>query len=405
MPTLILVRHGQSQWNLENRFTGWWDVDLTDKGVAEAKAAGALLAEKNVLPTRAFTSVQTARDPHAAPRARGLRPAVDPRGKGLAPQRTALWRADRARQGRDRREARRGTGARMAPQLRYPAASEIERWRQATIWRAMRAMPGHRLFPTTESLALTIARVLPYWQRDDHAGAGERGDGDRLGARQFAARAGQAPVGHFGRGDHRAGDSHRPADRLPVRRGDARRASAIISRMPDAMAGPDSNAGRAEGRHRHGQPVGLGDHEATPPRCSSELGVAHEARIVSAHRTPDRLHAFGKGAEGEGFSVIVAGAGGAAHLPGMIAALTALPVLGVPVRSRALSGLDSPPLDRPDARRRACGDARDRRGGRDATRACSPPRSWHSRTRRWRDGWPTGRAAQTASVAERPSDD
>ncbi len=72
-----------------------------------------------------------------------------------------------------------------------------------------------------------------------------------------------------------------------------------------------------------------------------ELGVAHEARIVSAHRTPDRLHAFGKGAAEEGFQVIIAGAGGAAHLPGMIAALTHLPVLGVPVKSKALNGLDS----------------------------------------------------------------
>jgi 2,3-bisphosphoglycerate-dependent phosphoglycerate mutase len=59
VPSLILVRHGQSQWNLENRFTGWWDVDLTDKGVAEATAAGALLAAKGLLPTRAFTSLQT----------------------------------------------------------------------------------------------------------------------------------------------------------------------------------------------------------------------------------------------------------------------------------------------------------------------------------------------------------
>lgn len=71
------------------------------------------------------------------------------------------------------------------------------------------------------------------------------------------------------------------------------------------------------------------------------LGVRYEARIVSAHRTPDRLHAFGKGAADEGFQVIVAGAGGAAHLPGMIASLTHLPVLGVPVQSKALSGLDS----------------------------------------------------------------
>ena len=72
-----------------------------------------------------------------------------------------------------------------------------------------------------------------------------------------------------------------------------------------------------------------------------ELEVAHEARIVSAHRTPDRMSAFAKGAEGEGFDVIIAGAGGAAHLPGMIAAMTHLPVLGVPVQSRALSGMDS----------------------------------------------------------------
>jgi 5-(carboxyamino)imidazole ribonucleotide mutase len=72
-----------------------------------------------------------------------------------------------------------------------------------------------------------------------------------------------------------------------------------------------------------------------------ELGLSHEARIVSAHRTPDRLHQFGRGAAAEGFKVIVAGAGGAAHLPGMIAALTHLPVLGVPVKSKALKGLDS----------------------------------------------------------------
>ena len=59
MPRLILVRHGQSQWNLENRFTGWWDVDLTEKGEAEARAAGELLKEKGILPTVAFTSLQT----------------------------------------------------------------------------------------------------------------------------------------------------------------------------------------------------------------------------------------------------------------------------------------------------------------------------------------------------------
>lgn len=72
-----------------------------------------------------------------------------------------------------------------------------------------------------------------------------------------------------------------------------------------------------------------------------DLAVPHEARIVSAHRTPERLFDFARGAAGEGFRVIIAGAGGAAHLPGMIAALTPLPVLGVPVRSKALRGLDS----------------------------------------------------------------
>jgi len=71
------------------------------------------------------------------------------------------------------------------------------------------------------------------------------------------------------------------------------------------------------------------------------LGVAHDDRIVSAHRTPDRLIEFSKSARAEGFQVIIAGAGGAAHLPGMCAAMTPLPVLGVPVESKALSGQDS----------------------------------------------------------------
>ena len=72
-----------------------------------------------------------------------------------------------------------------------------------------------------------------------------------------------------------------------------------------------------------------------------KLGVAYDARIVSAHRTPERLVDFAKGADGEGFKVVIAGAGGAAHLPGMIASMTHLPVLGVPVESKALKGMDS----------------------------------------------------------------
>lgn len=71
------------------------------------------------------------------------------------------------------------------------------------------------------------------------------------------------------------------------------------------------------------------------------LGVAYEAKIVSAHRTPDRLWAFGKGAVAAGLKVIIAGAGGAAHLPGMVASKTRVPVIGVPVQTKALGGLDS----------------------------------------------------------------
>jgi 5-(carboxyamino)imidazole ribonucleotide mutase len=73
----------------------------------------------------------------------------------------------------------------------------------------------------------------------------------------------------------------------------------------------------------------------------TRLGVAHETRVVSAHRTPQRLYEYASGAAGRGLKVIVAGAGGAAHLPGMAASMTRLPVLGVPVESKALSGLDS----------------------------------------------------------------
>ncbi|WP_127115402.1 5-(carboxyamino)imidazole ribonucleotide mutase [Shimia sediminis] len=72
-----------------------------------------------------------------------------------------------------------------------------------------------------------------------------------------------------------------------------------------------------------------------------ELGIAYESKIVSAHRTPDRLWTYGKEAAGRGLQVIIAGAGGAAHLPGMMASKTRVPVIGVPVQTRALSGVDS----------------------------------------------------------------
>jgi len=85
------------------------------------------------------------------------------------------------------------------------------------------------------------------------------------------------------------------------------------------------------------------DWETMKPAAEilDELGVAYETRIVSAHRTPDRLWDYGKTAAGRGLKVIIAGAGGAAHLPGMMASKTRLPVIGVPVETRALKGLDS----------------------------------------------------------------
>ncbi|MXP44360.1 2,3-diphosphoglycerate-dependent phosphoglycerate mutase [Allopontixanthobacter sediminis] len=163
MPTLILVRHGQSQWNLENRFTGWWDVDLTDLGVEEAKAAGRLLAEKGVMPTRAFTSVQT--------RAiRTLHLALAEADRLWIPE-TKDWRLNERHYGGltglDKQETREKHGD-----------------EQVHIWRrsfdvpppAMDAGSKYDLsgdpryagitIPNTESLKLTIERVLPYWQSD-----------------------------------------------------------------------------------------------------------------------------------------------------------------------------------------------------------------------------------------------
>ena len=94
------------------------------------------------------------------------------------------------------------------------------------------------------------------------------------------------------------------------------------------------------------------------------LGVSHDTRIVSAHRTPERLYAFAKGAKAAGFQVIIAGAGGAAHLPGMTAALTSLPVLGVPVESKALSGSRFALFHRADAAGRSGRHPGDRPGRR-----------------------------------------
>jgi 5-(carboxyamino)imidazole ribonucleotide mutase len=134
------------------------------------------------------------------------------------------------------------------------------------------------------------------------------------------------------------------------------------------------------------------------------LGLAFDARIISAHRTPDRLYAFAKGAREEGFSIIIAGAGGAAHLPGMAAAMTSLPVFGVPVESKALSGVDSlhsivqMPAGIPVGTL-AIGKA----GAINAALLAAAVLALHDEPLRQRlDAW---REKQTAAVAERPHDE
>ena len=134
------------------------------------------------------------------------------------------------------------------------------------------------------------------------------------------------------------------------------------------------------------------------------LGVPYEAAIVSAHRTPDRLVAFAKGARERGFKAIIAGAGGAAHLPGMTAAMTPLPVFGVPVESKALSGLDSlysivqMPAGVPVGTL-----AIGRAGAVNAALMCVAVLALNDSALAMRyDAW---RAAQTQSVAQAPVDD
>lgn len=134
------------------------------------------------------------------------------------------------------------------------------------------------------------------------------------------------------------------------------------------------------------------------------LRVSHIAKIVSAHRTPERMYSFAKGARANGHKVIIAGAGGAAHLPGMIAALTTLPVLGVPVQSRALSGQDSllsivqMPAGVPVGTL-AIGDAGATNAGLLAASILAlSDRGLEQRLASWRD-------AQSAAVKDHPQDD
>ena len=161
MPRLILIRHGQSQWNLENRFTGWWDVDVSDKGAAEALAAGRLLADKGVLPTIAFTSLQT--------RAiKTLHLALEACGRLWIPE-TKSWKLNERHYGAL-------TGLDKAETAAKHGADQVKLWRRsfdipppplaAGSQYDLSADPRYAGIdvPVAESLKDTIARVLPYWE-------------------------------------------------------------------------------------------------------------------------------------------------------------------------------------------------------------------------------------------------
>ena len=161
MPRLILVRHGQSQWNLENRFTGWWDVDLTAKGEEEARAAGALLKAKGMLPTVAFTSFQT--------RAiRTLHFALEAAGRLWIPE-TKDWRLNERHYGGL-------TGLDKAETAAKHGDEQVKIWRRSFDTPPPVLEDGSEFdlkaddryagiaIPSTESLKDTIARVLPYYE-------------------------------------------------------------------------------------------------------------------------------------------------------------------------------------------------------------------------------------------------
>jgi len=161
LPTLILVRHGQSQWNLENRFTGWWDVDLTQQGVAEARAAGELLATSGLLPTCAFTSLQT--------RAiKTLHLALEACGRLWIPE-AKHWRLNERHYGGL-------TGLDKAETAAKHGEEQVRIWRRSFDVPPPEMEPGSAYdlsadpryagvpVPATESLKLTIERVLPYWE-------------------------------------------------------------------------------------------------------------------------------------------------------------------------------------------------------------------------------------------------
>jgi 2,3-bisphosphoglycerate-dependent phosphoglycerate mutase len=161
MPRLILIRHGQSQWNLENRFTGWWDVDVTAKGAEEALAAGELLAAKNLLPTIAFTSLQT--------RAiKTLHLALEACARLWIPEYKS-WKLNERHYGGL-------TGLDKAETAARHGAEQVHVWRRSFDLPPPELEAGSEFdlttdpryagiaVPATESLKDTIARVLPYYE-------------------------------------------------------------------------------------------------------------------------------------------------------------------------------------------------------------------------------------------------
>ena len=163
MPRLILIRHGQSQWNLENRFTGWWDVDVTEKGGAEARAAGELLAAKGLLPTLAFTSLQT--------RAiKTLHLALEACGRLWIPEYKS-WKLNERHYGGL-------TGLDKAETAAKHSAEQVHIWRRSFDIPPPPLEPGSEFdlasdaryagiaVPAAESLKDTIARVLPYYESE-----------------------------------------------------------------------------------------------------------------------------------------------------------------------------------------------------------------------------------------------
>ena len=161
MPRLILVRHGQSQWNLENRFTGWWDVNLTAKGEEEARAAGTLLKDKGLLPTLAFTSLQT--------RAiRTLHFALETAGRLWIPE-VKDWRLNERHYGGL-------TGLDKAETAAKHGDDQVKIWRRSFDIPPPPLAAGGEFdlasdpryagiaIPDTESLKDTIARVLPFYE-------------------------------------------------------------------------------------------------------------------------------------------------------------------------------------------------------------------------------------------------